>query len=177
MIRVVVTGSECTGKTTLSQALAKHYAARWVPEYVRQYVEEKGAPPEGSDVAHIARGQIALEESSAATAPRLLVQDTDLLSTVIYSKHYYGVCPPWVEEALTNRPADLYLLTDIDVPWIPDGDQRDRGDRREEMQQLFRQTLERLELSFVEIRGSREDRLRLASKAVDRLLNAQAGSP
>ena len=175
MIRVVVTGSECTGKTTLVQALAEHYSTVWVPEYVRQFVEEEGTAPEYRDVEAIARGQIALEDSQAAKTSQLLVQDTDLLSTVVYSKHYYGECPPWIEQALRERTADLYLLADIDVPWAPEGDQRDRGDRRQEMQDLFRQALLDRELRFVEIQGPRERRLSLAISAIDRLLLATAG--
>jgi NadR type nicotinamide-nucleotide adenylyltransferase len=175
MLRVVVTGSECTGKTTLAEALAEHYGSVFVPEYVRQYVSEKGAAPEYRDVEAIARGQIELENRPAAEASRLLVQDTDLLSTVVYSRHYYGSCPQWIEYVLRARAADLYLLADIDVPWAPDGDQRDRGDRREEMQQLFRQALIDRRLEFTEIRGPRGDRLETAISAIDELLVAGVG--
>lgn len=171
MIRVVVTGSECTGKTTLATSLAAHYRSVFVPEYVRQFVDEKGAAPEHRDVEAIARGQMALEDAATATASvsSLVIQDTDLLSTIVYSHHYYGDCPVWVEQALLDRAADLYLLADIDIPWVPDGDQRDRGDRREEMQDLFRQALEDRELEFVEIRGSRKHRLSLATSTIDQL--------
>jgi len=175
MIRVVVTGSECTGKTTLARSLAEHLSTVWVPEYVRQYVEEKGTAPEYRDVERIARGQIALEDSLAGRASQLLIQDSDLLSTVIYSKHYFGDCPPWVEQALADRSVDLYLLAGIDVPWAPDGDQRDRGDRRQEMQDLFRQALEGRGLRFVEVQGSREHRLNLAISAIQQQLSAAAG--
>ncbi|MDH3524041.1 MAG: ATP-binding protein [Acidobacteriota bacterium] len=174
MIRVVVTGSECTGKTTLAAALGEHFGVAWVPEYARRFVAEAGRAPEEGDVEAIARGQILLEDELrledelAAGAPELLVQDTDLLSTVVYSRHYYGHCPPWIEEALGARAADLYLLAGIDVPWVPDGGQRDRGDRREEMQQLFRQALIDRDLSFVEVSGSREVRLGRAIREVER---------
>ncbi|MCH7825440.1 MAG: ATP-binding protein, partial [Acidobacteria bacterium] len=125
MKRVVVTGSECTGKTTLAGALARHYQVPWVPEFARRFVSEKGAAPAFADVEAIARGQVALEDEVAATASTLLIQDTDLLSTVVYSHHYYGACPAWVEAALQERCADLYLLAGIDVPWVADGDQRE----------------------------------------------------
>lgn len=170
MIRIVVTGSECTGKTTLAAALAEHHGAPCVPEYVRRFVAETGRAPKLADVEVIARGQIDLEDELAAGGGALVVQDTDLLSTVVYSRHYYGDCPPWVEKALSERGADLYLLAGIDVPWAPDGDQRDRGDRREEMQQLFRQALIDRGLSFVEVAGPAETRLALAVTEVKRLL-------
>lgn len=170
MIRVTVTGSECTGKTTLARALANRYDTVWVPEYVRGLVARKGAPPEAGDVDAIARGQISREDEAARRAGRLLIQDTDLLSTVVYSRHYYGGCPPWIEEALERRAADLYLLAAIDVPWVANGDQRDRGDRREEMQALFRDALTARGLKFEEIRGSHEARMRRAMTLIDGLL-------
>ena len=174
MIRVVVSGSECTGKTTLAKALAEHYDAVWIPEYARQFVLDKGSPPDSWDVGAIARGQIAIEDKLTARASRLLILDTDLLSTVVYSHHYYGDCPNWIDEALNERAADVYLLADIDVPWTPDGDQRDRGDRREEMQELFRRALIERQLDFVEIHGSRQQRLLDSVSAIDRLLFREA---
>ena len=57
----------------------------------------------------------------------MLIQDTDLLSTVIYSRHYFGDCPGWVEAHLARaNPPTSTCLAGIDVPWVPDGDQRDR---------------------------------------------------
>lgn len=169
MIRVVVTGSECTGKTTLAAALAAHYEATCVPEFARMFVHQKGAAPDYGDVEAIARGQMALEDQHSAAAADLLIQDTDLLSTLVYSNHYYGECPAWIEEALCERAADLYLLADIDVPWVADGDQRDRSDRRDEMHELFRSALAARDLRFVEIRGSRENRQATALSAIDAL--------
>lgn len=168
--RVVVTGSECTGKTTLAEALGKHYGAPCVPEYVRRYVEEIGRAPEYRDVEAIAHGQVELEDRMALKAGRVLVLDTDLLSTVIYSRHYYGDCPLWIDLASRERAADLYLLAGIDVPWVADGDQRNRGDRREEMQELFRRALVERGSRYLEIGGSESARLARAVASIDRLL-------
>lgn len=180
MIRVVVTGSECTGKTTLAGDLAAAYGVEAVPEYARRFVLEKGAAPGPADVEAIARGQIALEdralaqgapaEGALAAVPRLLVQDTDLLSTIVYARHYHGGCPAWVERALGERAGDLYLLAGLDVPWEPDGHQRDRSHRREEMQDLFRAALTARDLPFVEIGGDRAERLAAAHPPIDQLL-------
>lgn len=169
MIRVVITGSECTGKTTLAEALAAHYKAARVPEFVRTFVYEKGVAPDYGDVEAIARGQMALEDQYSAAAPDMLLQDTDLLSTLVYSNHYYGECPAWIEGALRDRAADLYLLAGIDVPWVADGDQRDRSDRRDEMHALFRRALAECGLRFIELRGSHEDRLATAVSEIDAL--------
>jgi len=174
VIRIVVTGSECSGKTTLARALAEHYEAVWVPEFARQFVIDKGAAPEYEDVEAIARGQIALEDERADEASRLLIKDTDLLSTLLYSRHYYGDCPQWIEGALEKRAADLYLLADIDIPWVPDGEQRDRGERREEMHELFRSALVDRRLTFAEIRGSRGERWEAAVSWIEPVISGHA---
>lgn len=172
MKRVVATGSECTGKTTLAEALATHYDTICVPEYARQFVIEKGAAPEYQDVNIIARGQIALEDEMASRASKVLIQDTDLLSTLVYCRHYYDTVPEWIEDDLCKRAGDLYLLCDIDIPWIPDGDQRDRGDRREEMHDLFRSALVDRKLDFRVIGGRQDERLKSAVSMVGSLLSA-----
>jgi nicotinamide riboside kinase len=170
MIRVVVTGSECTGKTTLSAALALHYAVPLATEFVRDFVRETEAAPELSDVEDIARGQIAGEDLHTAAGAELVILDTDLLSTWVYSHHYYGECPAWIGQAVTARKADLYLLAGIDVPWSADDAQRDRGHMREEMHRLFRDELGLRGFAFIEISGSLDERLARATAAIDLLL-------
>ena len=135
----------------------------------RQFVRDKRSAPEYADVEAIARGQIALEDEAALGGRDLVIQDTDLLSAMIYSRHYYGDCPQWVEEELDRRRPDLYLLAGIDVPWEADGDQRDRGHMREEMQALFRGALEQRGTRVVEVRGSHAKRLKIALEVIARL--------
>ena len=174
MIRVVLTGSESTGKTTLAEQLARHYAAELVPEFVRGYAESKGGGIEFSDHGPIARGQIALEDEHIARGAGLVVQDTDLLSTVVYCRHYFGVCPPWIEEAAAARRPDLYLLCDIDLDWVADG-VRDRGHMREEMQQLFRDAVLASGVATATVTGIGLERLERAVDAIDalRLMRAE----
>jgi len=167
MKRVVLTGSESTGKTTLARQLASHFEADFVPEFVRDFAARKGAPIDFADHGAIARGQMALEDEHMAAAPALIIQDTDLLSTVVYCDHYFGRCPEWIAETAAERRPDLYLLCEIDVPWVHDGI-RDRGHMREEMQQLFRDAVRRSGVEFVVIRGSAGERFQAAVRAIEK---------
>jgi NadR type nicotinamide-nucleotide adenylyltransferase len=171
VIRVVLTGSESTGKSTLAEQLAARYGAERVPEFVRGFAERKGAPIEYSDHGAIARGQIALEDEHIARAGALVVQDTDLLSTVVYCRHYFGACPAWIEEAARARRPDLYLLCEIDLPWVADG-VRDRGHLREEMQQHFRDAVLASGTAVATVTGVGDARLERATEAIDALLLA-----
>jgi len=174
MKRVVVTGSECTGKTTLAGELARHFGTVCVAEYAREYLDRKvattGLPLDERDVEPIARGQIVAEDRGAATAKRLLVLDTDLVSTTVYARHYYGACPAWIDQAARDRRGDLYLLCDIDVPWVADS-VRDRPHHREHIHALFVEALDTLGAPYVLIRGSWAARLTTAVAAVSEVLD------
>jgi NadR type nicotinamide-nucleotide adenylyltransferase len=175
MTRVVFTGSESTGKSTLAAEVAKHYGVEVVPEFVRTFAEQNGGVIEFSDHGAIARGQMALEDEHIARAHSLVVQDTDLLSTVVYCKHYFGRCPEWIEEAARERRPDLYLLCATDVPWVADG-VRDRGHMREEMQELFVAALAASPAASASISGSPEVRLTRAIEIIDQLMNTTSRS-
>jgi NadR type nicotinamide-nucleotide adenylyltransferase len=167
--RVCVTGPESTGKTTLAQRLAELANTEWVPEASRTYAERKGGELDASDVEPIAREHIrvasAAAERARAAGSHLLVLDTDLLSTVVYSRHYYRMVPSWVERTERARRADLYLLCDIDVPWIADGI-RDRPANRHDMFALFRDALVRRKAPFVLVHGSWDERWSIAERAI-----------
>ena len=166
LTRIVLTGSESTGKTTLAAQLAAHYGVEFVPEFVREYAALKGEPVLLSDHGAIARGQMALENEYAARATSLLFQDADLLSTVAYYTHYSGGCPQWIVDEAENRRPNLYILAHIDTPWTADGI-RDRGDRRAEMHQVFVDTLTRLNAPYIELSGLGEERLHNATTIID----------
>ena len=99
------------------------------------------------------------------------------MSTLVYSRHYFDREPDWLASEVTANAADLYLLAGIDVPWVADGLQRDRGERRPEMHELFRDELINRGLPFVEVSGLTDARLRTARAAIDDLLEGEADSP
>ena len=168
--RVVLTGAESTGKTTLAAELARARGAPVVPEHARRYLADKGAALTAADVEPIARGQMALEDEAEAPAPAVLFKDTDLVSTVVYARHYYGACPAWIEEAARSRLAELYLLVHPDVPWVPDGAQRERPQARLQLHARFREALDDLGAHFVDVRGGWDERRAAAEAAVAALL-------
>lgn len=171
-LTVVVTGSECTGKTTLALALADRFAAPWSKEFAREYVDRRQAMLDASDVEPIARGQLAGEETADQEAldglRAVVIRDTDLYSTAVYSRHYYGSCPEWIAETARARTGDLYLLLCPDVPWIADGLQRDRSDEeaRLDIHRQFRDALAAAGARVVEIRGSWPERQAQALAAI-----------
>lgn len=175
MLRIAIYGSECTGKTTLAQYLADHYATLWVPEYSRDYAENKPLL-DISDVMPIIRGQIAHEEEAVRVARKrglpLVICDTIPLSSIAYSL-YYNHAVPEEAKVLAKRPYDLYLLTDTDVPWQADGIRGQNVDRTA-MHQLFCQQLLENQLPYTLLTGTQAERFTMATQTIDRQLQNKA---
>lgn len=169
MIRIVLTGSECTGKSTLARDLAEHYGVVAVPEYLREYFVEKNGVLTIEDAVPIVKGQLAGEREREQAGDNPLICDTNPLTSVIYNRCYYDFCPEWIEEQLTRRTYHHYLLCGIDVPWQADG-QRDRPGDRDHMQSLFRAELIERGCPFTELAGDHATRLSRAKAVVDSLL-------
>ena len=170
LTRVVLTGPESVGKTTLASRLASHFGVEYVPEFVRGYAASKDTALDFRDHGPIAHGQIALEDRFAARASRLLIHDTDLVSTVVYCEHYFGKCPAFIVDMAAARRAQLYLLLDVDVPWVPDA-VRDRGEQRREMHDLFARRLADLDMPVLRIGGTFDERFETSAAAIDVLLD------
>ena len=167
--RIVLTGPECSGKTTLAALLSERFEAPWVPEAARRYAEQVSADLSAGTVEPIAQLAMHLQDAALAAHPPLLVLDTDLVSTVVYARHYYGHCPRWVEDEARARRADLYLLGAPDLPWTPDG-VRDRPTQRAELFEAFRDALTAIGARMVVLRGEGEARTARAVRAVEDLL-------
>ncbi|HVU17735.1 MAG TPA: ATP-binding protein [Candidatus Didemnitutus sp.] len=171
-LRIAVFGTESTGKTSLAEFLAAHFKAPWVGEYAREFWDAHGVITL-EDIPGIAREQWRREDAAAATAGRLLICDTDALTTVLWSDLLYGTCPEDIRRRADARARDyaLYLLLDTDVPFSPDPQRCfPDPDDREKCRRVWRGALERRRLPFVEIRGDRRMREQAAVAAVQALL-------
>lgn len=174
LVKVVLFGPESTGKTTLSKQLARHYNTVWTPEYAREYLQKKWNNErktcEASDLIPIAIGQMRLENKLAKKADKVLICDTDLLETKVYSEEYYG---GFVDEKLNKASLqneyDLYLLTYIDTPWEED-DLRDRPEQRLEMFTAFENALKKNNKKYILLKGNKETRLKEAVRAINEII-------
>ncbi len=177
IVKVVLFGPESTGKSTLSELLARHYNTVWVPEYAREYLQDKWnnlrKTCEQKDLIPIAIGQMGLENELAKKADKILICDTDLLETKVYSEEYYGgFVDPDLDRAATESQYDLYLLSYIDTPWEAD-DLRDRPTQREEMFRAFERALVNNQRPYVILKGRVKERMNTAVQAIDKILTSK----
>jgi NadR type nicotinamide-nucleotide adenylyltransferase len=181
--KIVIIGPESTGKSTLCQELAEYFETIWCPEYAREYLLTNGTDYSFQDLLTIAKGQIALEEKLAEKleqrAAPLLEQDydipyfidTDMSVMKVWCEFVFNKSHPFIEEQLAKRKVDHYFLCQPDLPWVKD-QLREYPDlaTREKLFTIYRSWLESQSVPWTLIQGKDTERMQLAVRAVNRIL-------
>jgi len=175
--RICVIGAESTGTTTLARALASHYQTSMVPEFGRLYYEGRmeslaTSGWETSEFIFIAQEQNKLEDTLAQYCNKILICDTDSFATYIWHERYMGYTSHAVDLVNLNRKYELYLLTDVDIPFIQDGT-RESEQIRQSMHMRFIEELEKRNKSFLLVSGSHGERMSKSIKACDEILKTK----
>jgi nicotinamide riboside kinase len=171
MKKIVLTGPESSGKTTLAAQLAAHFGTVWVPEFARQYLADLGRPYTPDDLLAIAKGQMALEDEMVAKAANgLLFFDTSLEVIKIWSEVRFGFCHPETLAAHQQRLPDHYLLCLPDLPWASDP-QRENPADRDLLLEHYRREMRAHKVPFSQVWGINEERFDNAISAISSFIN------
>lgn len=138
-------GAECTGKTTLAQALTAHFSGLYVGECLRDFCDAHARPPKASEQAGLIDAQLAREEAALALAAqsgqRWVFCDTAPLLTAVYSDYYFDDRSLYARALALHRRYALTLLLAPDLPWVSDGLQRDGALVRQQVHVLLQTAL------------------------------------
>lgn len=163
-LRVVLTGPECTGKSTLAAHLARRFGAPAAMEYARIFLEERGPDYDFGLLAEMARGHAAYQRERVLESEPIGVFDTDLINYKIWCEVVYGRCHREILEAIDREENHVYLLCAADVPWEPDP-LRENPNDRPALFELHRREIERLGREYRVVEGLGEERVRSAERA------------
>lgn len=170
LVRIAVVGPESTGKSTVADAIAKHFDTVCVPEYARAYCEGLNRQYTLQDELNIFYGQLALEKSAVPLARHgLLICDTMFLTVKIWCDHLFGHTPQPVLDALEHVSYDFYLLMDIDLPW-EDDPLRDFPEDREHFMQVWHRELQAIGARYEVVSGVGEQRVNQAIRSVEKVI-------
>ncbi len=168
--RILILGPESTGKSTLAEKLAEHFAEPWVPEVAREYLEQLDRPYGYDDLLQIGRQQMQLEDEMAGGAKNYLFCDTDLRVIQVWSRHRFGKVDPWVLEEITRRTYDLILLCAPDLPWQEDPlREHPELEMRQQFFDVYQQLTQASGFPWALISRDTAERLSTAIQAVDYL--------
>ena len=163
MLKIIVTGPESSGKTTLCKEISNQFNIPFTTEYAREYLEKKGVNYNQSDLLEIAKGQLLSEKNHQ-------ILDTDLVTIKIWSEYKYGSCDSWILEKINEQKLEqrFYLLCKPDIPWQSDP-LRENPDNREELFEIYKMELEQLGWSYSII--EEENRLENSIKKISLYLS------
>ena len=174
--KIVVIGPESTGKSVLAEQLANHYGTAWCPEYAREYLIKNGKEYTFDNLLTIAEGQIALEESRQYSVGDLPLAshhspyfiDTDMYVMKVWCEFVFGKCHRYILDQIVERKYDLYLLCNIDLPWVKD-ELREYPDleTRHKLYLIYKDIMINQSVPWVDISGGYDERLEKAVAAVD----------
>ena len=179
--KIVVIGPESTGKSTLCNQLAQHYQTLWCPEFAREYLLKNGTDYSFDDLATIAKGQLDLEEKYEVQSMKYendklqtinykLFIDTDMYVMKVWCEYVFGKCHQFILDEIATRKYDLYLLCNIDLPWVAD-ELREYPDEqpRKELFAIYKNILENQTTPWHLISGTNEERLQNAIAVIDKI--------
>ena len=120
MLRIVITGAESSGKSTLTKFLAAHFQVPFAMEYARIYMEENGAEYDAPIVHKMARLHLAYQLQQVPKIEPIGIFDTDLINFKIWCDVAFGGSEAWLREAAAAENHHVYLLCRPDIPWEAD---------------------------------------------------------
>jgi NadR type nicotinamide-nucleotide adenylyltransferase len=170
IFRIAVTGPESTGKSELSEQLAKHYKTIFVPEYAREYISQLGREYKYKDLEIIAREQINLQNKAEHKANKILICDTELTVIKIWSEHKFNKCSEWITKNFIKNTYDLYLLCNIDLPWEYDP-LREHPHLRKHFFDCYENELRKRDVRYIIISGIGKKRLQNAIKEIEKVFS------
>jgi NadR type nicotinamide-nucleotide adenylyltransferase len=182
--KIVIIGPESTGKSTLCSQLAMHYETSWCPEYARDYLLTNGINYEFDDLLTIAKGQLSMEDEYTAKLEgqsQILLEegghlplfiDTDMYVMKVWCEFVFNRCHRYVLDEIVTRKYDLYLLCNIDLPWVAD-ELREYPDleTRRKLYSIYKDLMVNQSIPWIDISGSYEQRLQKAIDVIDQLLS------
>ncbi len=167
MLKIIVTGPESSGKTTLCKEISNQFNIPFTTEYAREYLKKKGVNYNQSDLLEIANGQFI---SEGGLNQQLSLQDTDLITIKIWSEYKYGNCDNWILDQIEKQKSEnrFYLLCKPDIPWKADP-LRENPTNREELFTIYKEELEKLKHNYVIIEG--EERIKNSISKISSLMS------
>lgn len=171
MIRIAVTGPESSGKSTISELLAKEFNGELIPEFARAYLMERNGVYSFEDLDIIAEEQQKIWQQNKSK--EILVCDTEMLVMKVWSQFKYNKVSDAILKLYSEQQFDHYFLCKPDIPW-EDDPLREHPEERDKLFEIYLKELQIKGLSFTVLEGEIEARLMKAKKIISNFFEKNA---
>lgn len=156
---IVITGAESTGKSTLTESLANYFNVPFIKEFAREYIEKLNRPYNYQDVVFIAEKQVEQLNKLKYSAEPFVFVDTWLIITKIWLEVVFNKTPGWLDKEIRSSKIELFLVCDIDLPWISDPVRENGGEKRQMLQNKYIQNIKKYNFTHKIVSGKNQVRL------------------
>jgi nicotinamide riboside kinase len=169
MVRIIITGAESSGKSSLTKHLGEVFELPYALEYARYYLEENGPEYDLEQLRIMSRLHLNYQQEKVPISTPCGIFDTDLINYKIWAEEVFGCCPAEVSTGIEQETSHVYLLCKPDLPWEPDPLRKNQHDT----QRLYQRHLDeitRLKRPYELVEGCGRERMDNAEAALRRLL-------
>jgi len=167
--KIVFTGPECSGKTTLSKAISTKLNIPLVKEFARDYLNNLKRKYNYNDLLKIAQGQLKLEQNciDSHKNAKMIICDTDMQVIRIWSQIKYNQCNSFIlQHQCTNT---YYILCYPGFKWVYDP-LRENKTNRIKLFEKYHADLQKKNNKFIIARGSHKDRMSYVIKEILKMI-------
>ena len=149
-VKVILLGTESTGKSTLAERLVRHFQGSLVREAGRDLIADSNACTI-EDLYRVAAEHDRRIDKAVTGASPLIIIDTDVHITRSYARYLFD--RELDREILDANKADLYLYLANDVAFVQDGT-RLANTERDLLDKYHRDVLAQYKIEMIEIAGN-----------------------
>ena len=165
-IKVVILGTESTGKTTLTEELSNHFSCSKVVEAAREIIANSNSFSIDDLFLVASEHAKQIDKVVLGNSP-LVIIDTDIHTTKSYSNFIFQKELVVSNEIYKSNKANLYLYLNNDVEYFQDGTRLSEAERNL-LDISHRHVLTVHKVNIVEINGNWEQRFQKAVEKINR---------
>lgn len=154
-------GPESTGKSTITKKLANEYNTVYIPEYAKTIIKYQNGEIYEKNLNEIALGQIRNEKALEKMTNKIMMCDSDIITTIVWSEVLFNKVPHQLFEIAEKQHYDTSFLFYPDTQWFKDEHRNEKHNNNEfriNMYNRMKYYLEKYNRNYIEVFGDFQEK-------------------